>query len=77
MEANLWRSGAVKEERGRCFNYIPPQFVPRIAVSENVLRHALGTIPTVCLLDNFEHQLCHIYIIGPEAEKTESVTAAP
>ena len=63
VEANLWRSRAVKEERGCRFNHIPPQFVPRVALREDVLGQALGTIPAVSLLDNLEYQFCHTFII--------------
>jgi len=63
MEANLCGARAVKEERRSGFNHVPSQFIPRIPFREDVLRQALGTIPTVGFLDNFECQLSHIHII--------------
>ena len=63
VDANLRGTRAVKEERGGRLNRIPAQFIPRISFREDVLRQALGTVPTIAFLDNLEHQLSHCYII--------------
>lgn len=51
VEANSFRPGPVKKERGGRFQDVLAQLVPRIPFGEDALREAFGTVATVGFLD--------------------------
>lgn len=60
MEANPLGSGAVEVKSRDGFPDVRAQFLPGVALRENVLRQALGAISAVGLLDDFKYQFAHI-----------------
>lgn len=64
MEANPFGPGPVEEERRRGLKHILAQLLPSIRLSEDVFSQALRAKAAIGLLDDFEHQFCHIPMIG-------------
>jgi hypothetical protein len=60
VKTNTFRSRPVKEKRSRCVNDVLAQFVPRVALSENVLRQAFRAITAVGILHGLKHQFGHL-----------------
>lgn len=60
MKANLPGRWMVKKESAGRFNDVPAQFIPGIALSEDVLRKALCAIPAIRVLGCLKNQVVHI-----------------
>ena len=59
------RSEWLREEIGPDgFAYVGPQFIPGVALRENVEREALGAISTIGLLGDLEDQFGHDFIFA-------------
>jgi hypothetical protein len=60
VKPNSLRRRLVKEKRRRCVDHVPAQFIPSVALSENIFRQALGAITAIGVLDGLKHQIGHI-----------------
>jgi len=49
----------VEEKRARRLDHIRAQVAPRITLSEDVLRKALGAVTAILYLDRFENEFVH------------------
>jgi hypothetical protein len=63
VEANSLWPRPIKEERGCRLQHVLAQFVPGVTFGEDALRKAFGAIPAIGLLNDFEHQFTHKFII--------------
>ena len=60
LEPDLLRHWPVEVKGGGGVNHIPAQFVPSVALREDVFGQALGGLTAVCFLNRFEYRVRHI-----------------
>jgi hypothetical protein len=63
METNSLGPWTIEKERGSRLQYVLSEFIPRIPFREYALRKAFSAIAAVGLLDDFEYQLGHMFMI--------------
>ncbi len=63
VQADSIRPRPVKEEPGGRLKSVRSQLVPSVSLSKDALGQALGGVPTVGLLNDFEDQLSHTPIM--------------
>ena len=60
MKANSFRPRLIEEKSGCRINDVFSQFVPRVALRENILCQALSAVAAVGLLNCLKHQIGHM-----------------
>ena len=69
--------GLVEEEGGHCFTNIGAQFVPSVALRENVMRQALGHKAAIRFLRPYKHYFHAGNMTLPNGNDKRSLLARP
>ena len=76
VESESIRAGPIEIERGNRLLDVGPQFVPRVALCEDVFGQALSRVPAVGFLRHIKHQFGHAYYLTA-GSPSDAIAAHP